>query len=108
MKQLVFKYVFLFTFLLTSSISAFAAQTATGMVNLWSVSQTPGFSLISVGGGGDGGGGGSVFCAVDATTAFGSTLMSSAATASVQGTEVTLTCSDTGQAQQLQLVSGSD
>ncbi|WP_308367386.1 MULTISPECIES: hypothetical protein [unclassified Microbulbifer] len=106
MKQLVFKYVFLFTFLLTSSVSAFAAQTATGLVSLWSISQTPGFSLIAVDGTANGGN--SVFCAVDATAEFGSTLMSSAATAAVQGVDVTLTCSDAGQAQQLQMLSGSD
>jgi hypothetical protein len=107
MKHLVFKYVFLFAFLFTSSLSAFAAQTATGPVAIWSVSQIPGFSLISVGGGGDGGGG-SVMCAADATDTFGSTVMSSAATAAVQGTEVTLTCSDLGQAQQLQMTGGND
>lgn len=107
MKQLVFKYVFLFAFLLTSSVSAFAVQTATGPVTIWSVSQIAGFSLISVGGGGDEGGG-SVLCVADATTTFGSTLMSSAATAAVQGEDVTLTCSDAGQAQQLQMTGGGD
>lgn len=107
MKYLISKYLLIFTILLASSASVFAAQTATGPVTLWSVSQTPGFSLISVGGGGDGGGG-SVLCMVDSTTTFGSTLMSSAASAAAQGADVSLTCTDLGQAQQLQLIAGGD
>ncbi len=107
MKNLFSKYLLLVTFLLASSASVFAAQTATGPVTLWSVSQMPGFSLISVGGGGDGGGS-SVLCAVDATSTFGAALMSSAASAAAQGADVTLTCSDLGQAQQLQLAAGGD
>lgn len=107
MKYLISKYVAMCIFLIASSASVFAAQTATGPVTLWSVSQTPGFSLISVGGGGDGGGS-AVLCAVDSTSTFGSTLMSSAASAAAQGAEVTLTCSDLGQAQQLQMTGGGD
>lgn len=106
MRQAISRYAAMFTFLLASSAPVFAAQTANGFVSLWSVSQTPGFSLISVDGSNNGGG--SVLCMVDATTAFGSTLMSSAASASAQAADVTLTCSDLGQAQQLQLAAGSD
>ena len=106
MKHVISKYIAMLT-LFALSTSVFAMQSATGPVTLWSVSQTPGFSLISVGGAGDGGGG-SVLCMVDSTTTFGSTLMSSAASAAAQGADVTLTCSDLGQAQQLQLVAGGD
>lgn len=107
MKRLMLKIVTVTATLFALSAPAYAAQTATGQVTLWSISEMPGFSLISVGAAGDGGGS-SVLCTVDATTVFGVALMSAAATASIQAAQVTLTCSDLGEAQQLQLGAGSD
>lgn len=107
MKRLMLKIVTVAATMFALSAPAYAAQTATGPVTLWSISETPGFSLISVGGAGDGGGS-SVLCTVDATTVFGAALMGAAATASIQGVNVTLTCNDLGKAQQLQLVTGAD
>ncbi|WP_027329089.1 hypothetical protein [Marinimicrobium agarilyticum] len=107
MKRLMLKLVTVSATLFALSVPAYAAQTATGPVTLWSISETPGFSLISVGAAGDGGGA-SVLCTVDATTVFGAALMGAAATAAIQVADVTLTCSDTGRVQQLQLVAGSD
>ncbi len=107
MKRLMLKMVTVTATLFALSSPVYAAQTATGQVTLWSISETPGFSLISVGAAGDGGGS-SVLCTVDATTVFGAALMNAAATAAVQAAEVTLTCSDLGQVQQLQLVAGGD
>lgn len=107
MQRKLSKFSMAVVFTLFAVGSASAAQTATGPVTVWSISQNPGFSLISVGGAGDGGTG-SVLCSVDATSVFGAALMTSAASAAAQGSNVTLTCSDTGQAQQLQLTVGSD
>lgn len=107
MKRLMLKIATVSATLFALSAPAYAAQTATGPVTLWSISETPGFSLISVGASGDGSGS-SVLCTVDATTVFGAALMSAAATAAIQSAQVSLTCSDLGQVQQLQLVAGGD
>lgn len=107
MKNLMTKMMIGCGVLLSLTGSAFAAQSATGPVTFWSVSTMPGFSLISVGGSGDGGGS-SVLCSVDANSNFGSTVMTSAASAAAQGSDVTLQCSDAGQVLQMQLPVAAD
>lgn len=107
MKRIAAQLAFLLVTYLALTGTGFAAQQATGTVQLWSASTTPGFSLISVGGSGDGSGGGSLLCAVDATSTFGSTVMASAATAGVQQAQVTLKCTDSSQVSGLQLLQSS-